>query len=117
MQSSIFHAKHASRVLPAFCKVHEGKHLHDEGLEQWSTHRLRHTMATNLASGGAAVTTIMKAGGWESVSSMLLYTQVDPELARRGYDEAMARPYSREQKPRREVLSPAAFLAEYGALV
>lgn len=54
------------------CRSHEGKSLHDEGLEQWSTHRLRHTMATNLASGGAAVTTIMKACGWESVSSMLL---------------------------------------------
>ncbi len=97
-----------------FCKVHGGEVLHDDGLDQWSTHRLRHTMATNLASGGASVTTIMKAGDWKTASSMLLYTKADPELARRGYDEAMARAEERERTPvDRVVISPDAFLVEY----
>jgi integrase/recombinase XerC len=55
-----------------FCKMYAGKVIHDEGLEEWSTHRLRHTMASNLALGGTSVSTIMGAGGWKSVSSMLV---------------------------------------------
>ena len=98
-----------------FCKVYDGRVLHDDGVEHWSTHRLRHTMASNLASGGASVTTIMKAGGWKTASAMLLYTKADPELARRGYDEAMARAEEQERSPlNRVVISPDAFLAEYG---
>ncbi len=98
-----------------FCKVHGGKGIHDEGMEKWSTHRLRHTMASNLASGGASVSTIMQAGGWKSPSAMLNYTQPDPELARRGYFEAMAKADAREKdQPSREVISPEAFLSDYG---
>jgi integrase/recombinase XerC len=73
------------------CKTYCGKKFHEEGLDSWSIHRLRHTMATRLAKGGANTTTIMGAGGWTSASAMAGYTKIDPEDARRGYDEAMRR--------------------------
>jgi integrase len=34
-----------SRIL---CKTYQGHKFNDEGLEKWSTHKLRHTMATRL---------------------------------------------------------------------
>lgn len=98
-----------------FCKSHGGRVIHEEGLEWWSTHRLRHTMASNLASGGASITTIMGAGGWKSPSPMLGYTKIDMDLARRGYDEAMARAYERQQKRvRPQTMSLEQFLAAHG---
>jgi site-specific recombinase XerD len=71
--------------------MYEGKVIHSEGLDEWSTHRLRHTMASNLASGGASITTIMGAGRWKSVSSMMIYTKNNEANARRNYDDAMRR--------------------------
>jgi integrase/recombinase XerC len=98
------------------CKVYGGTLIHEDGLDRWSTHRLRHTMASNLVSGGASVAVVMEAGGWKSPASMLGYTQIDAELARRGYNEAMARAYEREKtRAVHETLSPEAFLALYGA--
>jgi integrase/recombinase XerC len=73
------------------CKTWLGQKLHDEGLESWSIHKLRHTMATRLAAGGADASTIMGAGGWKTYTAMAGYTAVDPEDSRRGYEEAMRR--------------------------
>jgi|GEM_PF-1081620 len=73
------------------CKELRGKRLHDQGLETWSIHRMRHTMATRLAKGGASFNTIMVAGGWKTPSAMIGYTALDPEDARKGYEEAMQR--------------------------
>jgi len=56
-----------NRVL---CTTCQGKKIHDTGLDTWSTHRLRHTMATNLVSGGADAATVMAAGGWVTADSM-----------------------------------------------
>ncbi len=97
-----------------FCKLYGGQDLHSEGLDQWSTHRLRHTMASNLCFGGADIPTIMAAGRWKSTSSMMIYTKVDAAKARRGYDEAMRQS---EERPTtssaKEVLSLEEFLATY----
>lgn len=120
----LFHNSMGGRPLPetmhrdlcrTFCKMYAGEIIHAEGLDEWSTHRLRHTMASNLASGGASVSTIMGAGGWKSVSSMLVYTKNDEANARRGYDEAMRRLNEKANAPTsKRILSPEEFLAQYG---
>jgi integrase len=82
-----------TRVL---CKTYRGRKVNDTGLDNWSTHRLRHTMATNLGRAGADVATVMAAGGWKTCESMFHYVRVDQEQARQGYVEAMK--VSRERK-------------------
>jgi integrase len=97
------------------CKVYNGEVRHEIGFDKWSTHRLRHTMASNLTSGGADASTVMAMGGWDSPQAMANYARVDADLARRGYDEAMRR--AKEQKlsaPRRRNLSPAELLQRKG---
>jgi integrase/recombinase XerC len=37
-----------------------------DGFEEWSTHRLRHTMSTNLVNGGADASAVMAIGGWST---------------------------------------------------
>lgn len=71
------------------CKSYQGKTIHEIGFDKWSIHRLRHTMATKLVSGGATAATVAAQGGWLSFDSMAGYAQVDPEIARRSYNEAM----------------------------
>jgi integrase/recombinase XerC len=100
-----------------FCKSINGKTLHSEGLDEWSTHRLRHNMASNLAAGGASIPTIMRAGGWKSPSSMLIYAKNDEARARRGYDEAMR--LANEQanhSTATQILTSDEFLAQYDDL-
>jgi site-specific recombinase XerD len=122
--NSLFHNSVGGSPLPetmhrelcrTFCRAYAGETIHSEGLDEWSTHRLRHTMASNLASGGASIATIMGAGGWRSVSSMLIYTKNDEGRARRGYDEAMRR--ANEQADvgtSKRVLSLDEFLVQCG---
>jgi site-specific recombinase XerD len=93
------------------CKTYEGKNIHETGFDSWSTHRLRHTMATRLIRGGADTHTVMGAGGWRSAESMAGYVLVELEVARRGYQEAMQR--VKDQKlsaPTRRSLTPAELL-------
>lgn len=100
--------KEFSRVL---CKTHLGKQLHDEGWDKWSTHALRHTMASNLVSAGADAATVMAAGGWKTYEAMCGYSRVDSEVARRGYEEAMRRiEHQKHEAPRKKALSLADFL-------
>lgn len=93
------------------CKEFEGKKINDVGLDKWSIHRLRHTMASNLVSAGADAATVMAAGGWLSFECMSGYAQVEPGVARRGYEEAMLR--AQQQKlsvPHTIALTPAELL-------
>jgi integrase/recombinase XerC len=97
-----------NRVL---CKTNRGKKVNDTGFEQWSTHRLRHTMATNLVSGGANASTVMTALGHSTFEAMCGYARVDTAVSRRGYDEAMKRSKEeRKSAPRKKTLSPSEFL-------
>jgi site-specific recombinase XerD len=96
----------------ALCKNHLGRIVNAIGFEKWSTHRLRHTMATKLFRGGADIHTVMAAGGWTSAEAMGMYVLVDVDTARRGYDEAHRRlAEAKHFFPSKTVLSPAEFLA------
>jgi integrase/recombinase XerC len=88
------------------CKTYKGKKVNDTGFDQWSTHRLRHTMATNLCRGGADASTVMASGGWKTCTAMLNYVRIDEEQARHGYAEAMKIAYERKMaEPRIRTLS------------
>jgi integrase/recombinase XerC len=92
------------------CKIHKGKKVHETGFDSWSTHKLRHTMASNLVSAGADAATIMAAGGWKSYQAMLGYSRVDVDVARRGYDEATKRAKDKKATPSKKTLSLSEFL-------
>ena len=93
------------------CKTYKGKKINETGWDQWSTHRLRHTFASRLASAGADANTVMVSGGWNSYEAMTVYVRTSEAAARRGYEEAMRR--SVEQKklpPHKKTLTPAELL-------
>jgi integrase len=79
------------------CKEVRGKRINETGWDKWSSHRLRHTMSTNLANGGADVNTIMKCGGWTTFEAAMVYTKINEDRARTGYVDAMR--FVREAKP------------------
>ncbi len=96
-------------------KNHHGKIVNAVGFEKWSTHRLRHNMATTLFRGGADTHTVMAAGGWASAEAMSKNVLVDIDTARRGYDEALRRlAKAQNSAPSTTILSPAEFLARRG---
>jgi integrase len=70
-------------------KKSSGTSLDQDGFDRWSSHRFRHTMASNLASAGADINVVMAQGGWSTPQMLSTYARVDPELARKGYDQAM----------------------------
>jgi integrase/recombinase XerC len=93
------------------CKTYHGKTIHEVGLDKWSTHRLRHTMASNLASAGADLATVMAAGGWVNTDSIAGYVEIPVERARRGYEEAMRSVREAKQStPTTRVLTPEELL-------
>jgi len=61
----------------------------DLRFDKWSTHALRHTLATGLANAGGKVATIAAIGGWSSLTTMLGYIDADNDVARDGYLEAV----------------------------
>lgn len=96
-----------SRVL---CKTYLGKVVHDRGFDRWSTHRLRHTMATRLVAGGADAAVVMAAGGWIDPDTMAGYVKIDESQAKQGYVMAMRAAEKQQQEaPRTRVLSLAEF--------
>ncbi|MGC1226253.1 MAG: tyrosine-type recombinase/integrase, partial [Candidatus Sulfotelmatobacter sp.] len=85
--------------------------LNEIGLDRWSVHRLRHTMATNLVNGGAEIRTVMANGGWKSYDAVCMYAAPDLEIARRGYHETTRRVQAKKQASRTiRILSPAELL-------
>lgn len=80
-------------------KSYKGVDRHPDGFDKWSTHRLRHTMATTLVAGGADFATIMAAGGWLDPDTMAGYAEVPLERGRRGYDEAMRAFHEKKELP------------------
>lgn len=75
----------------ALCRTYHGEPVNDTGFDSWSFHRLRHTMASRLASVGADAATVMTSGGWTTYKAMEGYTQVADEATRNEYREAMRR--------------------------
>jgi integrase/recombinase XerC len=86
-------------IAQIMCKTHGGRKCNDDGLERWSTHRLRHLMATRLVAGGANAAAIMAIGRWASMSAMEGYAQVDDAVKSRGYAEAMQKAKENREKP------------------
>lgn len=107
-----YQVKSLSRDLcQVLCKTYKGKECNTDGFDKWSTHRLRHTMASLLVNAGADAATVMAAGGWRRFESMCLYARVNPEVARLGYENAMRA--AREQKcfePRMKTITAAELL-------
>lgn len=94
------------------CKVFRGRIVNTTGFDKWNTHRLRHTMASDLVSAGAEIKTVMANGGWRSYEAACGYAAPNAKAARRGYDEAMRRVRDKGKgAPRTKRLSPAELLA------
>jgi integrase len=86
-------------IAKVVCKTVLHKKVNEDGLDVWSTHRLRHVMASRLVSNGADAATVMSMGGWTTGGAMAGYAQVQDHVADRGYHEAMARAAERKQQP------------------
>lgn len=94
------------------CKTYEGEENHKVGVDKWSTHRLRHTMASTMLSAGAEAAIMMSAGGWKSFEAMSWYAKADDEVARRGYDKAMRAFQEKKQAaPETVILTPEQLLS------
>ncbi len=94
--------KHASlhyAIARVVCKTVLHKKVNEDGLDRWSTHRLRHVMASRLVENGADAATVMAVGGWVSPRAMAGYAAVSDNAADRGYREAMARAAERKERP------------------
>lgn len=62
----------------------------DRGSPTVSAHRMRHTLGTQLAEGGARIQTIMAILGHRSATMSMIYSRIsDPEI-RRQYEAALA---------------------------
>lgn len=83
-------------ISKAVCKTFKGVKYNEDGLDSWSTHRLRHTMASRLVAAGADAATVMAVGRWDSFENMCGYALVDHKVAARGYHEAMERAKANE---------------------
>lgn len=97
--------RHYNRVL---LKEFNGKKINESGWDRWSGHRLRHTMATKLAAGGADGSTIMELAGWTDLNSARGYVETSEEKVRDGYRRSMR--VARDLKsaePRRQTLTAA----------
>lgn len=93
------------------------KNGRETGFDTWSTHRLRHTMASTLAREGADANLILAQGGWKSLEAMSVYARMDPELARKSYDEAMRRSNERKSaKPTKRSLNLDEYLMRVSSL-
>jgi integrase/recombinase XerC len=75
----------------ALCKTYQGKVANEVGFDRWSTHRLRHNMATSMRRGGADVAALMAIGGWQSMDAAGAYIEITGDDSKREYEAAMER--------------------------
>ncbi|MEV8133523.1 tyrosine-type recombinase/integrase [Pseudarthrobacter oxydans] len=61
-----------------------------KGTRTVSAHRLRHTLGTQLAEGGARIQTIMTILGHKSAAMSMIYSRISDPVVRRQYEEALA---------------------------
>jgi len=94
------------------CKTYDGKRVNEKGFDRWSTHRLRHTMASKLASAGADAATVMACGGWRSSDVMLGYARPHLRVVQREYHEAMRQAqHLKESSTSKKLISATDLLA------
>ena len=88
-----------------------GKHVNEAGFDDFSMHRLRHTMASNLLAGGADANVIMAQGGWSTHGAMGFYAKPDEAAALTNYDAAMRRHLEgKGKKPKSQTMDFAEYL-------
>jgi integrase/recombinase XerC len=96
------------------CKSVKGNTVNQTGFDEWSFHRLRHTMASNLIAAGASAVVTMGQGGWVSYNSMAGYVKVDPAMVSREYHEVQRKLSEQKQvAPRSRSLTPAELLRRH----
>jgi integrase len=86
-------------IAKVICKTVGGRKVNEDGLDSWSFHRLRCTLAARLVSYGADATTVMSLGGWKPAKSMGMLATVEYDVVARRYREAMARAAEHESRP------------------
>ena len=59
----------------------------DETISNGSAHTLRHTFATHLMERGADILTVKELLGHSSLSTTQIYTQLNPEIIKKVYQE------------------------------
>ena len=59
----------------------------DETIKNGSVHTLRHTFATHLMERGADILTVKELLGHTSLSTTQIYTQLNPEIIKKVYQE------------------------------
>jgi integrase/recombinase XerC len=93
------------------CKTYRGRVVNDSGLESFSIHRLRHTLASNLSSSGADANTTATCLGWVCSASIDGYTKLDQDAKIHGFIAATVKV---EQQAAdgfgRRILTPEEFL-------
>ncbi len=97
----------------ALCKTYLNRAVNEVGFDRWSTHRLRHNMATSMRRGGATVATLMSVGGWQSMDAAGSYIEVTNDEHQREYEAAMERARkarSSEQRGDSAILTPMQLL-------
>lgn len=96
----IFHNKHVNALRGnsicnefnrMLCKTYQGKVANETGFDTFSIQRLRHTLASNLASVGADANTVRTCLGWVSPASAEGYTRIDEHTRKAGFVAAMNR--------------------------
>ena len=93
------------------CKQSE-YHSHEEGLDSFSYHRLRHTSATNLQRHGVDTQVNMEQHRWTDPDSVPGYAKPDPEQVAAQYHRARKRIEEQKKlRPQRTNMSLAQFSA------
>ena len=64
-------------IAKVICKTVGGRKVNEGGLDRWSFHRLRCTLATRLVWYGADAATVMSIGGWKSTKAMDALVKVE----------------------------------------
>ena len=97
----------------ALCKSYKGKVLQETGFERWSTHRLRHNMATSMRRGGADMAALLSIGGWQSMDAAGSYIDLNGDDSKSEYAAAMDRARkarNQHQLVESETLTPSQLL-------
>lgn len=95
------------------CKTYERKVANEIVLDNFSVHRLGHTLASNLAMSGANAETLLSVLGWAEVWSMEGCVKLREHSKIRGFAAACERIEQQdEHRCLNRVISPGEFLAE-----
>ena len=96
------------------CIGYDGVVRHETRLQAFGLHRLRHTLASKLASNSAGASTVMKALGWISPTSINGYVKIDEESKKQNFVNATNNIEADSVLSQRQVVSQDEFLLSMG---